>query len=59
MKVTSREVKPRILHPSEIDAMCAQMHAWGQFYIGQLGSHPLSVSEWRERELARANEARP
>lgn len=43
--------RPYILHPNEIQAMYMQMFNNGQHYIGQLGSHPVSIDEWRDREL--------
>lgn len=46
------------LQRSEIDVMYLQMRNNGQFYIGQLGSPPISINEWREREYARLEPGR-
>ena len=48
--------RPLVLHPNEIDAMYWQMYNNGQFYIGQFGSHPITINEWRRRELEKAGD---
>lgn len=40
---------------NEVYAIYRDMRNKGQFYIGQLGSHPISIIEWRDRELAKLN----
>ena len=45
--------QPLPLHPNAIDAMYWDMANKGQFYWPQLGGPPLTIHEWRERELKR------
>lgn len=49
---------PRTMHPNEIGAMYWQMRNSGQLYMGQLGGPPISIEDWRKRELARSDDAR-
>ena len=44
---------PPVISRNEIDAMYYQFRNRGQFYLGQLGSHPISIETWRDREYAR------
>lgn len=46
-------VHPPILHPNDINAMYMDMFNKGQLYVPILGSHPISIDEWRQRELAK------
>lgn len=46
---------PPVLHPGQIEAMYINMRNNNEWYIGQLGGVPLSIGEWRARELARWN----
>lgn len=39
------------MHPNKIDAIFIQMRNDGQFYIPLLGGPPLSIHDWRSREL--------
>jgi hypothetical protein len=48
-RVPPAPVVPR----NEIDAMYHQMRNRGQFYVGQFGSHAISIETWRDREYAR------
>lgn len=48
--------KPPVFHPNEVNAMYMQMRNNGQNYVGQLASHPISIEEWRDRELERAKQ---
>jgi hypothetical protein len=36
-----------------IDAAYWQMYNSGQFYVPQLGGLPITIHEWKRRELAR------
>jgi hypothetical protein len=44
---------PPHLCESEIHAMYWQMRNNGEFYIPQLGSHPISIIEWRDKEIGK------
>lgn len=47
---------PKPKHPNEIEAMFVQMRNDGQFYIPQIGQPPLSIHDWKRRELQRWEE---
>lgn len=47
------------MHPNQINTCVMQMINHGQGYFTQLGAPPLSVFDWRDRELARWNAAHP
>lgn len=40
---------PPKLSKNEIDAMYWQEFNNGSFYVGQLGSHPIGIDEWRRK----------
>lgn len=46
--------EPPILHPNEINAMYWQMRNNGQYYIPQLGGHPVHIDDWKAQEIDRA-----
>jgi hypothetical protein len=48
--------EPKPMHPNEIEAIFLQMRNNGEYYIGQLGGPPLSIYDWKKRELMRAQQ---
>lgn len=44
---------PPPMHPNAVHALYMDHLNRGALYLGQLGGHPISIDEWRDRELAR------
>lgn len=60
MRVILKEIPPPpTFTENEIIAIYWDMRNKGQFYIPQLGSHPIGIDEWRKRELDKLNTRSP
>jgi len=46
---------PPPMHPNKVEAAFLDMRNKGQFYIPQLGAAPLSIHDWRKKEIERWN----